>query len=54
MTAADEKGTDRKKRRSMNGWAARRSQITNVASETAAIVKAPMMTTDHHPSRGSQ
>ena len=53
MTVADEKGTDRKKRRSMSGWTARRSQTKNAASETAATAKAPMMTADDSPFSGS-
>ncbi len=53
MTVADEKGTDRKKRRSMSGWTARRSQTKKRPSETAATVNAPMMTADDIPFSGS-
>ena len=49
MTVADEKGTDRKNRRSISGSLARRSQTKNARSETTATMKVPMMTADENP-----
>src|ERR1700733_15222880 len=52
MTAAAEKGTDRKKLSSMSGTSARRSQTKSAASDTAATVAAPTMTGDDQPRLG--
>ena len=52
MSAADENGTERKKRRSISGSLARRSHITNAASDAAATTKTPTMRFDDQPRTG--
>ena len=52
MTAADEKGTDRKKRRSTSGSVALRSQTKKAMKEKAATANALTMTADDQPFSG--
>ena len=53
ITAAEENGTERKKRRSISGSLARRSHTRSAASDTAATTKAPMSGADDQPRSGA-
>ena len=54
MTAAEENGTERKKRRSISGSSARRSQTRSADQRHARpAAKAPTMSGDDHPRLGA-